>query len=111
MEYLSLSPVIGLSIVGLGQVVITITEVLVVLMKEIINHHITEFIMIREVHTALIIEVIEIQITEIPGNRDSRGDNSPDYRSSKNEDSRDYDSYKSDSYRSRSRSPTSLHKP
>ena len=64
MKYLSLSPVIGLSIVGMGQVVITI-PVLVVLMKEIIDHLITEVIMNLKVHTALIIEVIEVLNAEI----------------------------------------------
>ena len=44
-------------------------------------------------------------------NRDSRSYNSPDYRSSKHRDSCDYDYYKSDSYRRRSSSPTSSHKP
>ena len=115
---------LGLSIVGLGQIVITITEVLVVLMKEIINHHVTEFIMIREVHTALIIlwsglyellEVIDISRSHRDSNsrdnRYSRGYISHDYRSFKNEDSRDYDCHKSDSYCRRSSSPTSSHKP
>ena len=62
MEHLSLSPAIGRSIVDLGQVAITITEVLVVLMKDIINHLTTEVIMTLEVHTVLNIEVIETQI-------------------------------------------------
>ena len=65
MEHLSLSPVIGRSIVGLGQVSITITEVLVVLMKDIINHLTIEVIMTLEDHTVLKMEVIETQITVI----------------------------------------------
>ena len=59
MDYLSHSPVIGLSIVGLGQVVITIQEVLVGLMKEIINHLTTEVIMTLEDHTVLNIVIVE----------------------------------------------------
>ena len=65
MEHLSLSPVRERSIVGLGQVVITMTEVLVVLMKDIINHLTTEVIMTLEDYTVLNIEVIETQITAI----------------------------------------------